>query len=74
MANVIYVLVLCAVIGYGFYTQRRTARMLQAVLKQTHTDELRWTASQRAALTQATTEEIEKRELDRARKSGPFES
>ena len=72
MANVIYVLVLCAVIGYGFYTQRRTARMLQAVLKQT--DELRWTASQRAALTQATTQEIEKRELERARKSGPFES
>jgi len=65
MANIVYIVLLVLVIGYGFYSHRRNERMIQAVLKQSHTDELRWTASQRAALTQATAAEIEKRNLER---------
>ena len=58
MANIIYIVVLVLVIGYGFYTQRRTSKMLQAVLKPTQTDEVRWTITERQALQRPTAEEL----------------
>lgn len=67
MANIVYIIILSAVIGYGFYSHRRNERMIKAVLKQTSTDDMRWTATQRAALMQPTAEERERRELERAR-------
>ena len=60
--NLIYIAAVVVVMVFGMRHQRHTKRMWTAAQKPSHTDELRWTATQRQALMRESEEERQARE------------